>query len=188
MMRINCPDCGNTLVAMKHNGIIMQKCNCGYVLNTVSGEESRQNLNEQNDIVLCPKCGGKNRFPAHKGMIKLTCGHCSNTFIHNSGMAVSAGPQNIQQPQAAPKPAPQVQPKPEPQVQPESIPQVQPKPAPQVQSKPEPQVQPEPIPTPQAKPCRTITIERLTHAYKEWDMHGLKKCIYGQVPGTHCIG
>lgn len=57
-----CPDCGKALDEVCYNGITVKKCNCGYQLNTATGEVQRLNPDEPNCVVLCSNCGGKNRI------------------------------------------------------------------------------------------------------------------------------
>ena len=189
-MKINCPDCGNTLAAFRYNGVVVQKCNCGYLLNTATGEESRLKQEVQNVIASCPHCSGGNRVPANNNIIKVTCAHCGQKFVYNSSANVKMQVQPKQAAPAQPKPAPQpqpkpavpVQPKPTVTAQPKSAPHPQEKTMPQVQPKPVPQPQEKPVPKPQVKPCRTLTINRATHAYKEWDIHGLKNVFMDKFP------
>ena len=68
------------------------------------------------------------------------------------------------------------QPNPKPILAPKPVPALTPTP------KPTPEPIPEPIPVHEEEPCRTITIDRATHAYKEWDFHGLKNAVKDKAP------
>lgn len=116
--------------------------------------------------VTCPHCEGKSRVPANKGKLKVTCGHCGEKYLYDSGTWPGT-PVKQQAQQPKPQPRPQTPPPQRPQTPPPQRPQTPPPPQPEPQSQPRPQ---EP-------PCRTITIERATHAYKEWDLHGLENAF-----------
>lgn len=99
----------------------------------------------------CPQCMQMWTMEKGSGIIQVDC-DCGSSWCYdaNKGRPISTGASAGQQ---------------RPQQGSES---------PRPQSKPQPQ---QPQPRQQGAPCRTITIERATHAYKEWDIHGLENAF-----------
>lgn len=107
----------------------------------------------------CPQCKQMWTMEKGSGIIQVDC-DCGSSWSYdaNKGRPISPGASAGQQRQQRSEP-PRPRPNPQPQ-----------------QSQANPQTQ-QPQTRPQGKPCRTITIERATHAYKEWDLHGLENAF-----------
>lgn len=195
-----CPECGERLTEKQFpHGRLAQCYKCGYSLNIQTGAVSHFNPDTSSAFIVkcphcdakiraidvscgdmlqcsvcaksfripehpdpnlkltvtCPSCNGKNSVAANKGKLKVTCGHCNTQFIYNSG----TWPAMKQQ---TPPPRSTV-----------SASKAQPteKPPQQQAKRPE-----------STQPTRTITIERLTHAHKEWNLHGLRNRFMDAYP------
>jgi len=163
----NCPKCGEAVLINKNEGsrkITCPHCQQTWRFHTDTGEHLPDvDVREDCMIATCPECGTKNRVPRGKGNLRVKCGVCTHQFYLLGDPALRKAPE-----------APQPQPRPEPQPRP----QPQPRPEPQ----PRPQPQPQPQSRPQGTPCRTITIERATHAYKEWNLKGLENAFRDKFP------
>lgn len=204
MAQYTCPDCGKALQPVTKQGIPMLNCTCGYQKNLKTGKEARLDTDNpcflvacshcgrtnrvyyrpsqkcvsadcpfceqeflipaQKDpnlkvTVTCPHCNGKNAVKGNNGKLKVRCGHCGEPFLYNSGIWPTAA----QQPTRS---------------QPKAQPSAPPRPKAQTYTPPQPQPQPKP----KAAPCRTLTVRRATHAYKEFDFHGLKNAVKDKLP------
>lgn len=149
-----CPKCGKAVLVNKNEGprkITCPHCQQVWRFQSDTGEHLPDaTVIGDKIIVTCPKCGRGNRVPTGQGNLRITCRGCDSQFYLSGDPALNQ-PSTAKTPQYRP----------------------QPKSSPEPQSRPEPQ----PQTRPQGTPCRTITIERATHAYKEWDIHGLENAF-----------
>lgn len=203
---LQCYSCGfsmNTKTGLetrfdpKDNGCVLACGKCGgkiratgglkigdYVTCPACGADSR--ITDRPDpnlfsIVTCPVCSGKNRVPANRGRIKVTCGHCEGQYFYESGIWPSERREKTAaQPQQRPTSNTQQRPASNTQQRPAS--NAQQRPAGNAQQRPASDARQQTTTVRAEAPCRTVSINRLTHAYKEWDLHGLKNRFMDNYP------
>lgn len=209
MSDAKCPKCGKELTVKVSAGVPILQCySCGFSMNTKTGEETQFDPKDSGCVVACGKCGakiratgcmigdlvscpgcgadtripdrpdpnlvaivtcpscsGKNRVPANKGKIKVTCGVCKGQFLYESGTWPSArkAAASGQQPTG-------------------TAGQQQSTSTTRQQQSTGTARQQQPAQTRAEAPCRTLSITRLTHSYKEWDLHGLRNRFVDNYP------
>lgn len=137
-------------------------------------------------VVTCPHCKEKNRVPANRGILTVSCNHCKKGFKYDSGtwpVSEKTQPQPNSETVFQPQPKPKATPQPQAQSQPKVTPQ--PKPA----YRPTNQETKPQNPRTSAKPTSSGFFEGISNYFKERKENAEEeKAMLAECELAHYIG